>query len=257
VLLTIRVGNSEINEPLLLVEESQGARAMACMGYGLYRWKLLANGPARARGIEPPSIFTNFVQQSVSWLKASKEKRVRIRPLRPTFVTTEQAVLQATVRNSLGEFVSDAVVKAVVQSASVSGQQYPVTFQHLGNGVYSSTIGTLPAGNYTFAGNATVGSSVLGTDEGGFRVSTVSEEYRILTQNAALLKSLAQSTNARYGTARTIDAVLDALVSDPRMQPIAVQSTSEFYLWHSAWLLGVAIALFAAEWLLRRRLRLL
>jgi len=75
--------------------------------------------------------------------------------------------------------------------------------------------------------------------------------------NATLLRSLAAQTGGMFATTQDAARLIDSLIANPRIAPATTVHASEIELWTNAWMLGAALALFCAEWFLRKRAGLL
>lgn len=251
VLATIKVGNTPLEEPLLVKRELGTSRSLALLGYGIYRWKLLANGPAASRGEKPLDVFSAFLGNSVQWLSVPKNnKPVTITASQDRYAPGERVFINAAVADASQQPVEDATVEVTMKGASV---ERIVVLERLGGGRYSIDVGALPEGDYTFSGTAKKGSLSLGSDNGRFTVGKLGLEDKATTMNSSLLRALATQTNALYGASGNTDKVIEALLRDARMKEIAQTKERELALWHLPWVLAVVILLFATEWFLRKR----
>lgn len=253
VLATIRVGNAPLEEPLLLSNDRGPARSAALLGYGLYRWKLLSEGPQRTRGdADVTSFFDTFIGNAVRWTSVrDDERRIRIRPTRSMYASGENVVLTASILDASLQPVENADVRVRIAGP----ERRDVVLAPLGNGRYSTVVGPLPAGDYVFDGVAkhAESGSEIGREDGRFSVGDVSLEDASLTLNTAFLRSLADRTGARFVTPEKIDKLVDAIAADPRMKSVAKTYDRELVLRHLPWLLLCAITAFAVEWTVRKR----
>ncbi len=248
VLATLRVNNAPLEEPLILKRESDRSRSVAIMGYGLYRWKLLAEGPRDARGEAGGlDILATLMGNTVRWLSVrDDERRVRIRPSRLLYASGETVTLHATVQDASYAPVDGADVRVKIVGG-VSSRD--VVLAGMGNGRYALDVGQLPIGDYSYTGKA----GDLGSDNGRFSVGDVSLEDGATHMNAALLHAMADRTGGGFATPSTIPALVERLKNDARLRPVAQTSDREIALWQLAWLLAAALTCFSVEWALRKR----
>lgn len=250
-LATIRVNNIPMDEPLIMTRESGASRSMAVLGYGLYRWKLLGEGPQAARGEDPISIFETFIGNSVSWLSVQEdERRIRIRSTQRIYAAGESVAFEASVLDQTFTPVDGATVTVVV--TTLNGKR-TLTLAGIGGGRYSSSLGPLPAGSYTFEGTVTSNDARIGSDNGRFLVGDLGLEDAALNINVAGMRAIAERTGGQYSPVNGVDSLIEAMKADPRLQPKAITTERDTTLWHTPWPLALAILAFAAEWFIRKR----
>lgn len=249
VLATLRVNNAPLEEPLILKRESDRSRSVAIMGYGLHRWKLLAEGPREARGEAGGlDILATLMGNTVRWLSVrDDERRVRIRPSRLLYASGETVTMQATVQDASYAPVDGADVRVKIVGAAAASRD--VVLAGMGNGRYSLDIGQLPIGDYSYSGKA----GEYGGDNGRFSVGDISLEDGATYMNAALLHAMADRTGGAFATPKSIPALVEHLKNDARLRPVAQTSDREIALWQLAWLLIAALTCFSIEWALRKR----
>lgn len=250
-LASIRVNNIPMDEPLIMTRESGRTRSLAILGYGLYRWKLLGEGPQVARGERPIPIFETFLSNAVSWLAVEEdERRIRIRSTQRLYAAGENVGFEASILDQTFAPIDGASVSV---SITTPNGKRTLSLAGVGGGRYTGSIGTLPAGSYTYDGVAVVNGQKVGSDQGRFLVGDLGLEDAALTVNVPALTSLAERSGGRYAPLSGIDSLLQAMQKDPRLVPRAVTTERDTTLWHTIWPIMLAILAFATEWFLRKR----
>lgn len=251
VLSRIKVGTMSIDEPLIIKRDAGLTRSLAILGHGIYRWKLLGQGPAASRGSSATDVLQTFAGNSVKWLSVrDDERRVRIRSTHEAYVAGESVGFTATVMDESFSNVDDAQVRVVIEGGASSRT---IELAASGSGRYGATVGTLAPGRYSYTGSATSKGQTIGRDQGTFIVSDVGLEEQTTTMNVSLLRLLAQRTGGRFATIDSVDALIDALLRDPRLRPVVRTSERELALHHLPWIVAIALTAFALEWFLRKR----
>ncbi|MFZ9871040.1 MAG: hypothetical protein ACO3E0_07830 [Candidatus Kapaibacteriota bacterium] len=251
VLSTIRVQNAPLDEPLLMTYRQGSTRSVALMGYGLYRWELLREGPLQQRGEAPLEVAKLFVGNTTSWLSAKDvEQPVRLATNRMVYAVGDRVGLQATVIDEAGSPIDETRVLVDLQGAGV---QRKLVLEGIGAGKYQAAVGMLPPGEYTAKCTAEQQGRVLGSDQRRFLVRPIRIEQAGITMNRSLLEALSQTTSGGFFHARDVQLLIDALQQDPRLQERAVQNVRDTTLWHTPWPLLVALMAFSLEWFLRKR----
>jgi hypothetical protein len=251
VLSRIKVGTTSIDEPLIIKRDAGLTRSLAILGHGIYRWKLLAQGPAASRGTSAVDVLQTFAGNSVKWLSVrDDERRVRIRSTHEAYVAGESIGFSATVMDESFSNVDDAQVRVVIEGGSAPRT---IELAPSGSGRYGATIGTLAPGRYSYSGSAASTGQTIGRDQGTFVVSDVGLEEQTTTMNVSLLRLLAQRTGGRFASVDSVDALVDEMLRDPRLRPVVRTSERELALHHLPWIVSIALGAFALEWFLRKR----
>ena len=119
-------------------------------------------------------------------------------------------------------------------------------------GVYRARTPPLKAGEWQIA-VAESASAVRSDLRLTLRVAdTGNQELSSLTMNRPLLETMARNANGRFLREEQAGDLPNLLQALDRKQTV----TRETILWSSWWWLGAVIALLTAEWILRRRLRM-
>lgn len=251
ILSDLKVGSAAIDEPLIIKSERGAVRSLAVLGYGLYRWKLLGQGPAASRGAIVQDVLQAFVGNTIKWLSVrDDEQRIRIRSTHELFAAGEQVTFNASVQDQTFSVVDDAEVSVDVTGPQLSRK---VVFSNMGNGQYNASLGVLPPGDYSYKGTATRKGVQLGSDNGRFTVATGSIEESAVTMNSNLLRLLAQRTGGAFAPASEVDQLLEKLKADPRMKEVVRTSDREHALYHLPWFIAASLLAFSLEWFIRKR----
>lgn len=251
VLSKLKVGTAQLDEPLIVASQRGSVRTLAVLGHGLFRWKLMAHGQALSHGRESVDALQLFVGNSVKWLSSpDDEKRVAIRSTHEHYTVGETVGFVASVQDQSLSNVDGAEVKVEIVGSTSSSS---VVLSGLGNGQYSSSIGMLPPGDYSYKGTARAKGVEIGSDNGRFTVSNVGVEDAAVTMNSSLLRVLTQRSGGQLVRPDDVDRLLDAIRKDSRLKPITRTSDREYALYHLPWLIAAALSAFATEWFLRKR----
>lgn len=251
VLARFKVGSTPIDEPLIIKRDIGQTRSLAILGHGLYRWRLLGQGPAQARGAATADVLQSFTTNTMKWLSVrDDERRVQIRSTHEAYMVGENIAFLGSVFDQTYSAVDDAEVRVVIDG---QGASRTIELAPKGGGQYAAVVGSLPPGRYTFSGVATSRGVTVGRDQGTFSVSEIGLEEQTTTMNASLLRVMTQRAGGRFGGVDSLDAVLDALMRDPRLRPVVRTSERELALHHLPWIVAVALTAFALEWFLRKR----
>ncbi len=251
VLASTKLGSTALDDPLIVSRRLGRSRSLAVLGYGIYRWQLLGDGPRAARGEATPGVLEDFIGNALRWLAVrDEEKQVRIVTSKQLYNLGEPVRVLAQVYDESFNPLADAEVAVTVQGTERS---YSLTLAPGGNGRYEAALSNLPAGDYSFGGRAVANGREIGRDEGRFSVGEIGLEFLQPSMNAELLRSLAGRTGGRFYTARTSTTLVEDILAHKGFSPRTIEATSDVPLWNYPWVLVAALAMFAIEWTIRKR----
>ena len=241
-----RIGRVDTDYPLLVVGESRGVRTGVLTASGLWQWRLYDYLDAGNH-----ERFDEFISQLTQYLTVQDDKR-RFRVSLPEniFDENEPVQLDAELYNSSYELINEPEASVVVTGPD--GQEYVFAFNRTAN-AYTLNAGTLPVGNYRFRARTNAGGEDL-TYDGRFSVQAVEVERYALEADHGLLRQL----STRYGGELLFPADLqqlpDRLEAAGTVRPVLFETINTRSVIHLKWIFFVLLALFAAEWFLRRYL---
>ncbi len=248
VLATTKVQGVAIDNPLLVARSVMRMKSFAVLGYGIWRWKLLAGAST-----ETEKFFDPWLSNVIRWLVTRDDnKQLRVEPSKEIFPQGEAVDFLGQAYNANYQPVDDADIR--VEATALSSQQHFETILRPSeNGRYEGQIEALPEGEYSFTATAKSGGADLGKSEGRFSVGEQSIEFADTKLNKALLQQLAAVSGGEYADGTQCDRLIDDLEHRPSMAPTEESTVSEFELWNLPSLLSVIVALFGFEWFIRKR----
>ena len=239
-----------VREPFLVAQQ-QSPRSVAVLGYGLYRWKLMGHSTA-SPGDSAGDHLASFATHLIEWLLATpREPLVQIRTTKRLYRLGEPVEFWASVSDPLGNPVDNATVH--LRITADGGARHELVLSPSGHGIYQGALSELPAGEYTVTGEALLRGERLGTDHGHFGIGDIGLEERSLRADAELLRLLAERTGGALFGADSAARAWEFIQRLPGFRPVVTTVRREIALWHSPWLLVLALTALSAEWILRRR----
>lgn len=251
VLATARIGNTRLDEPLIVSRKSGGSRSLIVGGYGIWRWELIAEGKTQASGGTPSEVLGDFIGNALRWVSvADDEKQVRIRASKEVYSLGESVRILGQVYDESYQPMNEADVRVEMTSG---GESYSLTLAPAGSGRYEGVMSNLPAGDYRFTGTASLDGNELGSDDGRFVIDEVGIEFLQTSMNVALLRSLAERTGGAFYTVGSAGSIIGDIRAHQGFEPKSIETEEEFSFRESIWFLFAALAFFAVEWFLRKR----
>jgi hypothetical protein len=234
-------------QPLMAMRSVAGVRSLAVTGYGIWRWRLMAQGRPETR-----ALLQIFLANAVTWLTSREEgKSVRVRPSQDAFSRGEQVDFAGQVYSAAGQPQDDALVRLTVKG---NGEIFEQDMRPMGNGRFEASFEGLAQGSYTYAAKAEREGFALGEDRGTFSVGGLNLEFQETRMNSGILRQVAFRSGGKYIAAEEagirLRQALDALGTIGPREESRVHTVE---LAH--WLVLVPLLLFllGAEWIVRRR----
>jgi hypothetical protein len=246
VLATTRLQSVRLPDPLLIARATGGPRVIAILGYGLWRWRLMAQGNP-----EIASFYGAFLSTAVRWLTARDDARpVRIAPLQPVVTALEPLEFEGQVRDGAARPVDNAEVTVMLTGEHYSGG---ITLAPSGSGRYAGAFPPLPEGRYGYRGRAVISGTPVGVDSGTVSVGRLDLETFETRMSAQSLRLLADRTGGAFLLPADLASLGDALKRQPSFVPVETVTASTVEFRHWPWFCALMVLALAAEWFLRKR----
>jgi uncharacterized membrane protein len=227
--------------PLLVTEPYGRGRTAVMATGGMWRWQMHSDHTDKT--------LAHFWQQMLRWLVSDTPGTVVATTPRQVLSDEEQVRLRVEVRDKAYQPLGSANVEAHFigpggASATLKLQPLPAE-----QGVYAGEWTAVQPGAYLAEVTASTAEGEVGRDVVTFRRDDgVAESFRT-TQNRQLLEELSRATGGRYYTPRQARRLADEI----SYSEAGITERETLDLWDVPLLLLLALALRAAEWLLRRR----
>lgn len=181
------------------------------------------------------------------------QKKLSVGTDRLRYSPGEASEIRVRVRNDNGDIITDAQPRAYLlhDGAEVATLQLEADSTHVG--IYRALTPPLKAGTYEIA-VAESPSAPRSDARLSLHVSdTGNPEWATLTMNRTLLETMASNSGGRFLREEQAATDLPGLLQSIDRKQVINQETN---LWSSWWWFGAAILLLSAEWLMRKRLKL-
>ncbi len=245
-LAAVRVQNIEMPEPLVTTRNVNRMKSFAITGYGIWRWRLLADEENEQNGF-----LSMLLTNAVRWLTTKDEgKNVHVTPTKEMFTTSEPIEFTGQVYDNQFRPVDDAEVTVTIQR---TGETNEIALNAAGNGLYEGASESVGEGDYTYTAKAVVDGRTIGEDKGKFTVGLMNVEFIETKLNKPLLEQLAYRTNGKYYHISSAQRLADDMKADVQFASKEVVQSSEIELWNWYYLAGLIILLLAVEWFLRKQ----
>ena len=241
-----RIDGVNLQDPLLAIRHVNNQKSVAILAYGLWRWRLMAQGDPLTG-----DHLASFLSTCIRWLTTLDDQRpVKVVPTTEFSTQGEPVEFTGQVYDATARPVDNAEVRVV---ATAGDQRFEASLAPVGNGRYEGALEGLPGGEYTFTATGSSSGHRLGEDRGRFSVGELNLEFRDTRMNAGLLRELARRTGGSFLTSGTFDSFNDLFGSPTFFSGREVQHETEFELWNWTYSLALILVLFSLEWFIRKR----
>jgi hypothetical protein len=246
VLGSCRVQQVVLPDPLIISRKESQRKSLAVLGYGIWRWRLMAQGDPLTS-----QLYSSFVINSIKWLTTIDDTRpVKITTTKESYSQGEPVQFVGQVYDAAARPVDDAQVRLVAKHGAAALE---TDLRPIGNGRFEGALEGTDQGEYTFTGTATLNGAVLGEDHGKFSVGDLGLEFQDTRMNAELLRQLADRSGGRYLEPDQINDLGRALASQSSFTPAIQQRQQEIEVWNWKAALILLIGLLTVEWFVRKR----
>ncbi len=243
VLLFQRVKNIDTGKPLIATGIQNGKKTGFIFGEGIWRWRL--NDFFQNQN---HNHFNELVNQLVQYLALRQNEDNFMIDYESEYAETENVILKAEVYNDAFERITNEEVNIDIKNEN--GDEFHFIFDVRGDSYYLNT-GNLPAGNYTFDAEVSIGEETH-TEHGNFVVSAVNLENMVTRANHRMLFQLASQTGGAFYTPGEIDEIINRVKNSDSLKPVSYFQDMISELLNMYRILIVIIILLSVEWFLRR-----
>jgi hypothetical protein len=245
-LATARTPVQSSSDPFLLARNVDRQKSLALLGYGIWRWRLMAQ-----EGAESSGLFPAFLSTAIRWLTTRDERsNLRVTPVRDFFHRGEAVEFTGQLYDATNHPLDNAHIRVAAHSAAGLRE---VDLHSTGSGRYEGQLDGLEEGEYSYTASAEAGGNRMESQPGKFAVGGWDLEFQETRSNVQLLYQLAARSGGRFLTAGTIDSLPGFLRSLPGFSPTEVRRELSLELWDWQYVLALLVGLLALEWFLRKR----
>jgi hypothetical protein len=235
------------SRPLFITRSTAGVRSAVFLAEGIWRWHLTT---AERSNI----LLPGFLNKLVKWLTADNSKKhFRVMPQKDLFSSVEEVEFIAELYDPTFIPVNNANIKMEIKSGELKTE---LQFLPIQNGIYSTKISGLHAGDYSFTALAAYDNITL-SDSGRFSVVNANPEKISTRMNTELLKRIAYNSGGKYYSAENISELSDELGKLIESRKSEELLTETFDLKSHYVIALLLIFLFTIEWFLRKRIGML
>lgn len=232
-------------QPVVSVMEVGEGRSMAIATDAMWRWRLssLRDGGASQRA------YHRFWSNALRWLVRDPEhSRVQVLPEKRRFEVGDDVDVSFTVRESDYQPVPYGDIDVTIENERGQAQAERLLTNEQGAARF--TFRNLSGGAYRVRAKASQQGRDLGSGQAVFVIESRSMELTRAAPRADLLEQIARATG---GKALDPSANVFEQIATVDPEVVEVDRRRNIELWDNGWALVALVAIFAADWALRRR----
>jgi hypothetical protein len=245
ILFNQKIGSVGTNNPLWLLQQNGNQRTGVIAGEGFWRWRLYDFVQHKNH-----NNVDEFLQKTVQYLVVKQDKRQFRTHISKTINSINDAIsFDAELYNDNYELITPNDVALVV--ADNKGNRYPYTMNKQEKN-YTSNIGTLPAGDYSFEAS-TNNNGKRYNETGSFKVVNIDIETINTTADFNVLYQLANNYAGKFLYHNQVGELNNLIKNNSNVKSVIKTQLDNEPLINWKWLFGLLIALLSIEWFVRKR----
>lgn len=211
-------------------------------------------GPLNESSLEERNrYYKTFWKNAVRWLAHNRmqapNQLVRIDTDRLVYGRGEVPEVRVKVLNEDIEPTTEAKVSLTITGPDGKTTQATVFPKYEEPGIYERKLELGGVGRYEIEAVALLGKEELGRDKAILQVRPASAELRMISQNVALLKSIAEQSGGKYFPLEKAGELPKSL----RESTHTIVRHRDNDLWDRPWIFALIILLLCGEWFLRKQ----
>lgn len=242
VLLSSKIRNVEINQPLLCYSESQGKRSTYLLGENSWKWR--AQSYVDKKSFDEYDVF---IDKTIQFLATNNSKKSLIVNHERFYNSGDALEITAQYFNKNYELDENARLTIVVTNTKTKQtKRYDLLRD---SNAFKVNLDGLAAGNYSFTVKELNSNS---TYSAGFEIIDFNIEKQFVNPDLTKLKQLAAITNASVFAPNQVDNLIKTLLNNNDYKTIqkAIVKKSPIIDW--IWLLLLIALSLTTEWFIRK-----
>lgn len=230
-------------ESALIFTENENQKWGFILGEGLWRWKIF-----NYQSEQNFNLFNEWMSKTVQYLSLKQPKEAFMVDIKNQFEEYESVEIKAQLYNQSLEPINNLEVD--FSYFDEKNVEYKQILNPSGTGYYLN-LGSMPAGQYRYE-IATKMEGKGRVKKGYFVVVPSVLEFKNLSANHQLLKSISEQTNAVFFDKDRWFSVVDAIKQNPKFKTQAYNSQKLSDWIDLKWLMLLIVLLLSLEWFLRK-----
>ncbi|RCS27274.1 VWA domain-containing protein [Polaribacter sp. WD7] len=241
-LLNQNINGVATQQPLLITSEENNQKTSVLFGQGIWKWR--ANSFLSTNSFQD---FDSFIGNLIQYLSSNKKRNRLDIQAEKLFAANSNVVFNAFYTDKNYKFDNRASLEILITSIE-SKETFALPFS-LDNNNYKTSIQNLPSGSYTYKVTA-LGQNI--NRYGSFKITDFEIEAQFTRANTEKLLQLANKTKGKRYHKNEFENLKQELLGNSSYYTIQNVKLKEKNLIDWKWILFLIVALFSAEWFIRK-----
>lgn len=242
VLLTARIRNVPLDQPLLAFTENQGYRTAFLLGENIWKWRLKSH--SETQSFEK---FDVFIDKTIQFLTSSNARKNLIVTHENFYNSGDAIEISAQYFNKNYEF--DEKARLTITAVNKNTKQTKRYDLLKSTNSYKVNLDGLEAGSYSFTVKELTSNASY---SGQFDVLDFDIEKQFVNPDVTRLNQLATQTNGKLFLPNQVEDLIQSLLANENYKTIEKETVKKTPIIDWVWLLVLIALSLAAEWFIRK-----
>ncbi|MBK7130730.1 MAG: VWA domain-containing protein [Crocinitomicaceae bacterium] len=238
-----KVGNIQLDQPLIYFTTKEKSRLGVIMGEGIWRWRLYDQQRNKST-----LIFEEFTSKLITYLAVKENKDPFKINIENEYNENEEIKISAELYNKSYELIRDAEINFTLTDQD--SNEFKLAFLPSPTG-YQLNLGKLKSGIYQWKANTKFSDQTY-SKAGNFLVNEVRLEWINTTANHRLLRNISENTSGKFYFPDQTDLLAEEILNSKEMVSVVYQEKTFDDIIDFRWLFFVIMSALAAEWFYRK-----
>lgn len=238
-----KVGNIQLEQPLIYFTQKQNSRFGVIMGDGIWRWRLHDQMKNKST-----ANFNDFFGKLITYLAVKENKDPFKIQIANEYTENDEIVVRAELYNKSYDLINDPEVSFTY--ANENGEEFESYFVKTSN-AYQLKLGKLQQGVYTWKA-ATIFQDEQLEKTGTFVVREIKIEYLNTVADHRLLRNIAENSGGDFFFPNELDQLANSISQRDDMVTVVYQEKEFDDLIDYKWLFVLIVLLLSVEWFIRK-----
>ncbi|PID57293.1 MAG: hypothetical protein CR986_09180 [Ignavibacteriae bacterium] len=234
--------------PIILKSSNNSFKNITIAAANIWKWKL---------NTKNQFLFQNFLYNAVKWLTLkSDEDLFKVKSNKKNYNLSETITFTAVRYNEILEAINNESIKLTITNKNKKNTK-TLFFKNTDNGLYEVQTKFNQPGIYNYSAELIDNKKNITAQRGIFNIDPIEPEAITKKMDASFLKSISNSTNGLYVSINKADSLKIKLSKNYEAKIYYKTKVSELHLADLTTILILIVLLFAVEWLIRKKLKML
>lgn len=238
-----KVGNIQLDNPLIYFTFKEKSRIGVIMGEGIWRWRLYDQLRNKST-----LLFEEFFSKLITYLAVKDNKDPFRINIENEYTENDEIYIGAELYNKSFELINEPEV--IFTFSDEDGRELSPGFFKTAN-AYELNLGKLKAGIYNWEAKTNFQDKAY-VKSGTFLVKEIKLEWLNTTADHRLLRNISENSGGKFYFPNQLEKLGDDLKADKNLATLVYQEKSFDDIIDFKWLFFLIIVLVSAEWFFRK-----